>query len=67
MENLKKIIILNHGLHIAGVSRTLINFANALVKKGYDVTAKIEIDDFTLKNELDERVKTSLFFKLENY
>lgn len=60
---MKKIIILNHGLHIAGVSRTLINFANALVKKGYDVTVKIEIDDFTLKNELDERVKTSLFFK----
>jgi hypothetical protein len=59
----KRIIILNHGLHISGVSRTLINFANALVVHGYDVTLKIEINDFTLKEELDPRVKCSLFLK----
>lgn len=59
----KKVIILNHGLHISGVSRTLVNFANSLVKHGYDVTIKIEINDFTLKSELDSRVKCSLFLK----
>ncbi len=59
----KKVIILNHGLHIAGVSRTLVNFANALVRHGYDVTVKIEINDFTLEKELDPRVKRSLFIK----
>ncbi len=60
---MKKVIILNHGLHIAGVSRTLVNFANSLVKHGYDVTLKIEIDDFTLLSELDSRVKCSLFLR----
>lgn len=60
---MKKILILNHGLHIAGVSRTLVNFANALVNHGYDVTIKIEIIDFTLQNELDPRVKCSLFLE----
>lgn len=59
----KRIIILNHGLHIAGVSRALVNFANALVDHGYDVTVKIEINDFTLLHELDSRVKISLFLK----
>ena len=60
---MKKIIILNYGLHISGVSRTLVNFANALVNHGYDVTVKIEIPDFTLQSELDSRVKCSLFLK----
>ncbi len=60
---MKKVIILNHGLHISGVSRTLINFANSLVGHGYDVTIKLEIDDFTLSSELDPRVKCSLFLK----
>lgn len=60
---MKRVIILNHGLHVAGVSRTLINFANALVEHGYDVTIKIEIDDFTLEKELDPRVKRSLFLR----
>ena len=59
----QKVIILNHGLHIAGVSRTLVNFANSLAAHGYDVIVKIEIDDFTLASELDPRVKRSLFFK----
>lgn len=58
---MKKVIILNHGLHISGVSRTLVNFANALVKNGYDVTIKIEINDFTLAKELSPKVKCSLF------
>lgn len=58
---MKKVIILNHGLHISGVSRTLVNFANALVKNGYDVTIKIEINDFTLAKELNPKVKCSLF------
>lgn len=60
---MKKIIILNYGLHISGVSRTLINFANTLVNHGYDVTIKIEIPDFTLLPELDPKVKCSLFLK----
>ncbi len=60
---MKKVLILNHGLHISGVSRTLVNFANSLVNHGYDVTLKIEINDFTLKSELDDRIKCSLFIK----
>ncbi len=60
---MKRVIILNYGLHIAGVSRTLVNFANALVNHGYDVTIKIEIPDFTLLPELDPRVKCFLFLK----
>lgn len=58
-----KILILNHGLHISGVSRALVNFANELCRHGHDVTIKIEINDFTLANELDPRIKTSLFLK----
>ena len=57
----KKVIILNHGLHIAGVSRALVNLANALVERGHDVTIKIEINDFTLEPQLDSRVKRQLF------
>ena len=49
----KKIIILNHGLHIAGVSRALVNLANALVARGHDVTIKLEINNFTLAKDLD--------------
>lgn len=58
-----KILILNHGLHISGVSRALVNFANELCRHGHDVTVKIEINDFTLAEELDPRIKTSLFLK----
>lgn len=58
-----KIIILNHGLHIAGVSKALVNLANALVEQGHDVTIKLETPDFTLAKELDSRVKCALFFK----
>ena len=58
-----KIIILNHGLHISGVSRALVNLANALVERGHDVTIKLEIPDFTLAEELDSRVKYGLFLK----
>ena len=60
---MKKIIILNHGLHISGVSRALVNLANMLVTHGYDVTVKLEINDFTLASELDGRVKQQLFLK----
>lgn len=65
----KKIIILNHGLHICGVSQALIVLANELVRQGHDVTIKIEISDFTLAFLLDKRVKVSLFLdeqKLSN-
>ena len=58
-----KTIILNYGLHIAGVSRALVNLANALVAHGYDVTIKLETPDFTLAKELDPRVKYGLFLK----
>lgn len=58
-----KIIILNYGLHIAGVSRALVNFANALVARGYDVTIKLESNDFTLAKDLDSRVRLQLFLK----
>ena len=57
----KKILILNYGLHISGVSRTLVNFANCLVRHGYTVTIRLEINDFTLAKELDSRVKYGLF------
>lgn len=57
----KKIIILNHGLHISGVSRALVNLANALVTRGHDVTIKLEINNFTLAEGLDPRVKRDLF------
>jgi len=60
---MKKIIIFNCGLHISGVTRTLVNFANSLVNHGYDVTIKIAEPDFTLISELDSRVKVALFFK----
>lgn len=57
----KKIIILNHGLHISGVSRALVNLANALAERGHDVTIKLEINNFTLAEGLDPRVKRQLF------
>lgn len=57
----KRIIILNHGLHISGVSRALVNLANALVAQGHDVTVKLEINNFTLETQLDSRVKRQLF------
>lgn len=57
----KRIIILNYGLHISGVSRALVNFANALVRRGHDVTIKLEGNIFTLEPELDSRVKRQLF------
>ena len=57
----KKIIILNHGLHIAGVSRALVNLANALAARGHDVTIKLEINNFTLAEGLDPQVKRELF------
>lgn len=58
-----KILILNYGLHISGVSRALVNFANALAENGHDVTVKIEINDFTLANLISPKVKLSLFLK----
>lgn len=58
-----KILILNHGLHISGVSRALVNLANALAENGHDVTVKIEINDFTLANLLSPKVKLSLLLK----
>lgn len=60
---IRKIIILNHGLHISGVPRAMVNFANALAARGYDVTVKLEIDDLTLASQLDDRVKVDLFLK----
>lgn len=57
---MKKIVILNYGLHISGVSRALINLANSLVQHNYDVTIKLAKNDFTLADELDGRVKTSV-------
>lgn len=57
----KSVLILNYGLHIAGVSRALVNFANSLVQHGYDVTIRLETNDFTLANELDPKVKCALF------
>ena len=55
-------IILNYGLHMCGVSRALVNFANAMADSGYDVTIKIETNNFELKNLLSSKVKVSLFF-----
>lgn len=57
----KKVIILNYGLHISGVSRSLVNFANFLVKNGYEVSIKLEINDLTLAQELAQNVRCSLF------
>lgn len=63
MGMVHKIIILNYGLHIAGVSRALVNLANALAEQGHDVTIKLESDDFTLAPDLDSRVKRQLFLR----
>lgn len=63
----KKILILNYGLHISGVSRALVNFANALARRGHDVTIGLESDDFTLAGELDSRVKWGLFLEKRNF
>ncbi len=60
---MKRIVILNYGLHIAGVSKALVNMANALVEQGHDVTIKLGTPNFTLASELDHRVKCGLFFK----
>ena len=60
---MKKIVILNYGLHISGVSKALINLANSMVQHGYGVTIKLAINDFTLADELDKRVKTSVLLK----
>ncbi len=58
-----KIIILNHGLHMSGVSKALVNFANSMAENGFDVTIKIEINNFELKKFLNPKVKVSLFVK----
>ena len=63
MDSKKKVLILNYALHISGVSRTLINFANSLVEHGYDVTVRLFENDFTLAKELDDRVKCSLLLR----
>lgn len=58
---MKKVIILNYGLHISGVSRALVNFANCLAEDGFSVTIKLFQNDFTLAPELDNRVKCESF------
>lgn len=59
---MKKVLILNYGLHIAGVSKALINFANCLAEDDeFEVTIKLLQEDFTLASELNNRVKCVLF------
>lgn len=60
---MKKILILNYGLHIAGVSKALVNLANSLAEDNHEVTIKLFHNDFTLAPELDKRVKCELFVK----
>lgn len=60
MNKKKRVVILNYGLHISGVSKALINFANSLAQHGYDIAIKLAVNDFTLADELDPRVKTSV-------
>mgnify|MGYP002620052069 CR=1 FL=1 len=61
MMNNKHIVILNHGLHISGVSRALVNLANLLAAHGYRITIKLASAQFDLADELDPRVQLSLF------
>lgn len=57
MQNNKSVIILNYGFHICGVSRSLVNFANALAENGYKVDIKIISEDYDLANELNDSIK----------
>lgn len=61
IQAMNKILILNYGLHISGVSRVLVNLANALAERGYDVTIKLETEDDTLQNLLSPKIKVLLF------
>lgn len=58
---MKKVLILNYGLHIAGVSKALVNLANSLAEDNHEVTIKLFRSDFTLVPELDKRVKCERF------
>ena len=59
----KKILIINVGMHISGVTRVMINMANALAERGHDVTIKTFTADNDLEYLLDKRVKHKLLIK----
>ncbi len=59
----KKILIINAGLHISGVTRVMINMANALAERGHEVTIKTVTADDELGNLLDPRIRHELLLK----
>lgn len=54
---MKKILFVLPSLCVGGLERMQVTIANALAKRGFDVTILILLPDDTLKTELDERVK----------
>ncbi len=57
MDNAKKILFILPSLSIGGLERMQVTIANALVKKGHDVTVMILENQTDLKADLDERVR----------
>jgi glycosyltransferase involved in cell wall biosynthesis len=60
----KKVLFLIHTLGIGGAERVLVNLANTLVEKGYDVTVMTVIDTGALKRELSIYVKYKTMFRI---
>jgi len=54
---MKKILFVMPGLSVGGLERVQVSIANALSKKGHDVTVMILNPEYTLAKELDKRVK----------
>ena len=54
---MKKILFILPSLAVGGLERVQVSIANALVKRGYDVTVMIFNPKYDLANELDSRVK----------
>ena len=54
---MKKILFIMPGLSVGGLERVQVSIANALVKKGHDVTVMMLNPEYALAGELDEKVK----------
>ena len=62
-EIMKSILFLNHTLGVGGAERVLVNLANELVNRGYNVTVMTVIDTGIFKNELSLKVNYRTMFK----
>ena len=54
---MKKVLFLISSLHIGGAQKSLVLLANALARRGYDITIRILVNKTDLQSELDERIK----------